>query len=350
MCATLGSLKTVIQDKEVLTMTRTALKRAISQLSNYQIDKIQKMVLEYSLLNHELETIWPETCPKCGADEHSLIKKGLSRGKQRFQCKCSQKKYTYDSQQLTFYSHQPMEAWIKALEATLRLDPLDETARVIGVCRSTAFYMRHKLLAFMEKALDSGNALDGLVEADETYVPESQKGRKVTHRKARLHGEGVNLQGISHEQLCVCVATDRNHHVAARCGNRGRPTCGQIETALADWIANEVVFQCDGTQNYNDLIAHKNCRKIELKRKEDYDKVHHLNTVNGLHNQFKHMIRKFRDVSTIYLNRYLALFVFLTRGFDQNVAELADTIRRSLMAVRTSATLISLKSASILAI
>jgi len=331
-------------------MTRTALAKAIRQLSEYQIDKLQKMVLEYSLLNHELEAVRPETCPKCGADEHSLIKKGFSRSKQRFQCKCCQKKFTYDSQQITFYSHQPTEAWIRALEATLRLDSLKETARLVGVCRSTAFYMRHRLLAFMEKALDSGDVLDGLVEADETYVPESQKGRKVTHRKARLHGEGANLRGISHEQLCVCVATDRNHHVAAKCVNRGRPTCEQIETALVNWISNEAVFQCDGAQSYNDLIAHKNCRKIELKGKEDYDKVHHLNTVNGLHNQFKHMIRKFRGVSTIYLNRYLALFVFLMRGFDRNIAELADTVRHSLMGIRVPATLISLKSASILVI
>ena len=117
-----------------------------------------------------------------------------------------------------------------------------------------------------------------------------------------------------------------------------------------NWISNEAVFQCDGAQSYNDLIAHKNCRKIELKGKEDYDKVHHLNTVNGLHNQFKHMIRKFRGVSTIYLNRYLALFVFLMRGFDRNIAELADTVRHSLMGIRVPATLISLKSASILVI
>ena len=58
-------------------MTRTALAKAIRQLSEYQIDKLQKMVLEYSILNHELEAVRPETCPKCGADEHSLIKKGF---------------------------------------------------------------------------------------------------------------------------------------------------------------------------------------------------------------------------------------------------------------------------------
>ena len=330
-------------------MTRTALKKAISQLNNYQVDRIQSIVLDYLFLNHELENVRPEFCPKCGANGFTLIKKGFSRGKQRFQCRCCQKKFTYDTFQITSHSHQPLEAWILALEATLRLDSLEETARVVGVCRSTAFYMRHKLLAFMEQALNAAETLDVLVEADETYIPESQKGRTVTHREPRIHGEGVNLRGISCEQLCVCVATDRDHHVIAKCVNRGRPTCGDINRALADRIAEEVVFQCDGTQNYNDLIAHKKCRKIELRTKENYDKVHHLNTVNGLHNQLKHMIRKYRGVSTIYLNRYLALFVFLAQGFGRNIAELADSIRRSLANVRAYVTLDSLKSASLLA-
>lgn len=331
-------------------MTRIALKKAISQLSNYQIDKIQSIVLDYLFLNHELENVRPEFCPKCGANGFLLIKKGFSRGKQRFQCKCCQKKFTHDTLQITSYSHQPLEAWITALEATLRLDSLEETARLVGVCRSTAFYMRHKLLAFMEQALDAGEALDVLIEADETYVPESQKGRKVTHREPRSHGEGVDLRGISHKQLCVCVATDRNHHVAARCVNRGRPTGKNIEEAIGQRIAEEAVFQCDGIATYDHIIAQKRCVKIVLKSRESFDKVHHLNTVNGLHSQFKGMLRKYRGVSTVYLNRYLALFVMLSQGIGRNIAELADNIRRTLAGVRTYATLKYLKSASILAI
>lgn len=330
-------------------MTRTALKKAISQLTNYQVDRIQSIVLDYLFLNHELENVRPEVCPHCGANGFSLIKKGFSRGKQRFQCKCCQKKFTYDALQITSHSHQPLEAWILALESTLRLDSLEETARVVGVCRSTAFYMRHKLLVFMEQALNGAETLDILVEADETYVPESQKGRMVTHREPRNHGEGVNLRGISREQLCVCVATDRDHHVIAKCVNRGRPTGENIEEAIGQRIAEEVVFQCDGIATYDHIISKKRCVKVILKNHESFDKVHHLNTVNGLHSQLKQMLRKYRGVSTIYLNRYLALFVMLSQGFGRNIAELADSIRRSLANVRAYVTLNSLKSASLLA-
>ena len=36
--------------------------------------------------------------------------------------------------------------------------------------------MRHKLLSFLEEALKEGELLEGIVEADEAYVLESQKG------------------------------------------------------------------------------------------------------------------------------------------------------------------------------
>ncbi len=53
--------------------------------------------------------------------------------------------------------------------------------------------------------------MDELVEADETYVIESQKGTKCEDRKPGKHGAGATKRGLSHEQYCVCVATDRNY-------------------------------------------------------------------------------------------------------------------------------------------
>jgi transposase-like protein len=116
----------VIKENKALMITRTALENAISQLSLYQVDKIQNIVMEYHLLNYELESVWTERRPKCGAVEHSHIKKDFSRRKQRFQCKCCQKGFTYDSQYITYYSHKPLDAWSTALEATLRLDSLSK--------------------------------------------------------------------------------------------------------------------------------------------------------------------------------------------------------------------------------
>ena len=104
------------------------------------------------------------------------------------------------------------------------MTPIDETAEKIGVCHETAFTMRHKLLAYMESMTESLALLDELVEADETYVLESQKGITCVDRKPRKHGEGASKRGLSNELYCVCVATDRNDNLVATCVNRAKPS------------------------------------------------------------------------------------------------------------------------------
>ena len=46
--------------------------------------------------------------------------------------------------------------------------------------------------------------------------------------------------------------------------------------------------------------------------------VIHLNTVNNMHSGFKELYRHYRGVSTKYLSRYLALYIFMRRfmGMD----------------------------------
>ena len=50
----------------------------------------------------------------------------------------------------------------------------------------------------------------------------------------------------------------------------------------------------------------------------EYTEVLHLNTVNNRHSGFKNLYRFYRGVSSEYLNRYLALYLFMRRfiGMD----------------------------------
>jgi hypothetical protein len=50
----------------------------------------------------------------------------------------------------------------------------------------------------------------------------------------------------------------------------------------------------------------------------EFTDVLHLNTVNNMHSGFKTLYRYYRGVSSKYLNRYLALYVFMRRftGMD----------------------------------
>ena len=223
-------------------------------------------------------------------------------------CKACGKKFTYDINQITAHSHQPVDAWITVIEDTLAMKSLDETAGKIGVCHETAFNMRHKLLAYLETMIETAKPPDELVETDETYVTESQKGVKCKNRKPRKHGESASKRGLSNEQYCICVVTDRNKNVFAKCVNRAKPSSEDIIKALSAHVSRKSVLLCDGAASYNQLADTLECKKIELIGHESYDKVYHLNTVNNLHSRIKRMLGQFRGVASKYLNRYLALF------------------------------------------
>jgi hypothetical protein len=150
--------------------------------------------------------------------------------------------------------------------------------------------------------------------------------------------------------MCVCVATDRDNHVIARCVNRAKPSSEDLVEALASHIAGESVLLCDGAASYNLLAEKTDCLKVSLVGHESYNKLYHLNTVNSLHSRFKDMMRKLRGVASKYLNRYAALFSVLAMNTNRSVSETADHVRRSLRALHIAVTINSANSLHILAI
>ena len=331
-------------------MTYSDLQAVIPTLNSYQIDQLSAQVVRYLKLNEELKDTFPTVCPVCRKTDGRFIKKGIQARKQRYQCKDCGSKFTYDAKQITANSHQTIDSWVTVIEDSLSLKPLDETAGKIDVCHETAFNMRHKLLAFVDSMIGAGALLDELIEADETYVIESQKGVKCTERKPRRHGEGASKRGLSNEQYCVCVAADRNENVFAVCVNRAKPSGDDLVNALGSHIVPQSVLLCDGAASYNKLADSLDCKKVELISHESYDRIYHLNTVNSLHSRIKKMLRQFRGVSSKYLNRYLALFTIIASFTKSTVAESADILRHSLSAVREHVTYASSQAEGLLVI
>ena len=73
---------------------------------------------------------------------------------------------------------------------------------------STAFRWRHRFAALNH---DKPKRLSGIVEADETFILESFKGRRAgLARLARRRGGKAAKRGLSAEQIPVVVARDRS--------------------------------------------------------------------------------------------------------------------------------------------
>lgn len=330
-------------------MSRAELVSMIEQLSEYQVGQIRKMAESFLAVKDGLNDTMPKRCPCCNSEEARFIKKGFSGRKQRYQCKTCGKKFTYDAGKITAFSHQSEDKWAVFIEDTLSLKTIDECAEHIAVCHSTAFFMRQKFLAFLEEAV-KGFQVNGLIEADETYVLEGHKGIRETGRKSRNHGETATKRGLSKEQMCICVAADRDGNVVARCVNRARPSSDHIIEAIGGSITKESVFQCDGATAYNKLVTEKKCIQVVLKSHDDYNKVYHLNTVNSLHSRLKDMLKHFNGVSTKYLNRYLAMFVAIEQSGRSLFHPAVDTVRTMLTQVNTIRTVRSLRTEGLLAI
>ena len=78
------------------------------------------------------------------------------------------------------------------------------SAQRCGVAGSTAFRWRHRFL----RAVTGGTVkLQGIVEADETFVLLSRKGERNLDRKARKRGGKASKRGVSDEQADRSGAT-----------------------------------------------------------------------------------------------------------------------------------------------
>lgn len=79
------------------------------------------------------------------------------------------------------------------------------------------------------------------------------------------------------------------------------------------WIRDQRAIDSHkwGALSDYDLIQQNKLTSLVVSEHQTFTPVIHLNTVNRLHSGFKKLYRHYRGVSTKYLSRYLALYVFM---------------------------------------
>ena len=98
----------------------------------------------------------------------------------------------YSTNTIMQNSHYERSVWADFIKDTITGVSLDKSAETFGFSHATAFNMRHKVLMAIQDSLeDHPVELSGIVELDETFVLESQKGTrfsKSSDRLPRKHG------------------------------------------------------------------------------------------------------------------------------------------------------------------
>ena len=153
-----------------------------------------------------VERVAAQGCPHCAGRE--VVGWGRSHGLLRFRCKSCGR--TFNALTKTPMAHlRKKEKWLDHARAMIEGKSLAKTAALCGIHPTTAFRWRHRFLR--APASDKPRGLRGIVEADETFILESFKGRwSDLPRKARKRGGTARHAGLYQDNIPILVARDRN--------------------------------------------------------------------------------------------------------------------------------------------
>ena len=244
-------------------------------------------------------------CPHCHSNK--ICKNGFAGKYQQFRCNACKKNYTIRTKTIWQNTHKSIELWQEYIELFSQGLALRKIVAEMDnkISLPTAFYWRHKILKFLSKNNDDGNnKLGGIIEADETFFEESQKGsRKVKGRDARKRGYS-SYTYTKKTKICVLTAIDRNKASFTKPVGFGGLEKDDV-VLLQRHIVKDSVLITDGNRTYRNL---HDIKLKSLKFGKAENKVYHLNNINNFHSMLKKFMIRFNGVATKYLDYYVEYF------------------------------------------
>ena len=271
-------------------------------------------------------------CPVCHTSAH-VVRNGHKHGKQAFLCRACGKSFVTTSNTLLPGSHYSSDVWKTVHADTLMCVSLDDIRDRLGlqniwISHISLFFMRHKIILALEDLQAVRPAMvEEVVEADETYVPESEKGTKFrpdAKRKPRKRGTTASKRGLSDEQICICTAVQRKSgDLVVKSENRARPSTEDVVDIYTGHVKKGTLFLTDGRNVYPKLGKALGLSVMNVKK--ETGSFFNLNTVNNLQSFIKNRYYDYRGVATKYLNRYNMVFRAAYR-MRMSVDELAEKL------------------------
>lgn len=242
-------------------------------------------------------------CPHCGCDD--VRPWGHASGKPRYRCVGCRKTFNPLTGTPLAGLHYP-DRWNDQAQALIEGDTIAKAAERCKIDYTTAFRWRHRFLSALNA--DKPKTLSGLVEADETFILESFKGKRGgLPRKARKRGGKASKRGLSAEQIPVIVARDRTG--ATLDAVLPRLDAASITAAFGHVIARSAELCCDGGSAIT-AFARRARIKVHVLPAPGSPKPEapnlHINNVNAYHGRLKEWLRPFHGVATKNLPSYLS--------------------------------------------
>ena len=241
-------------------------------------------------------------CPHCG--KPGAISRGKARGLRRYQCKGCQKTFNAATGTALSGLHNK-DTWLVFGSCIAEGLSIRSSAKRCGLSVNTAFRWRHRFLATNRS---KPRKLTGIVEADETYVLESQKGARNLERKARRRGGKAGKRGVLDEQVPVLVVADRAGATASAV--LSAVNANTLHSAIKPVVNGDIVLVSDGKRSYAPCAVALGVRHeaLNLSKGERIREAFHIQTVNSRHSQLKDFLRRYIGIATKYLENHLRWF------------------------------------------
>jgi len=262
-------------------------------------------------------------CPDCACER--CHRHGQANDLQRFRCcACGRTFNDLTGTPLARLRHKGK--WLDYLGTVLDSRTVRAAAKRVGVHPNTTFRWRHRFLHRVKD--DRPELLAGIVEADETFLLESQKGSRKLDRQPRKRGGRAALRGISHHLDCILVARDRSGKTIDAVTGRGALKVAQLVRHLLPKLDPKALLVTDANAAYPAFarahgIAHQavNLSVGELVR-HGVEGAIHVQNVNAYHRRCKEWLALFHGVASRWLPNYLGWHWALDGGRVTSVEQL----------------------------
>lgn len=260
----------------------------------------------------------PKHCPFCGSK--TFIKYGHDRnGINRYKCVCGKlfKPTTgtiFDSRKIGICE------WIDYCLNIFRYVSLNADSWNNRNAISTSKYWLEKLFLTLENSQDS-IVLRGTVWLDETYYS--------LMLRDRIRDENGNLlRGLSRNQICIGVATDKTHTLCFAEG-LGKPSQKRSYDTFKDHIAPGSTLIHDKEKTHKKLVKSLNLKSISYSSfdlKGLADSENPLDIVNRIHCLLKMFLNAHSGFCRDEIQDYLNLYSFVINSPSEHLEKVEKII------------------------
>lgn len=249
-------------------------------------------------------------CPYCNSTNQTPLKK-----EHRYHCNNCNTSFSVTVGTIFHKTKCDLQKWFLAISLTLNAKKgisARQLARDIEVTKDTAWYM---MMRIRKAFVDDKNMLEGIIEADETYVGGKNKNRHNDKKTEGGQGRG------GEDKISVIGILQRNGNVKA---TKSKDVSSKtIKKFIKSNVKEGSKLMTDEWRGYNGLSKDYEHKIVKHSSNEYVNGIIHTNTLEGFWSLLKRgVIGQYHYVSRKYINNYINEFCFRYNNRNENSRDL----------------------------